>query len=202
MPDIIQQLEEGKKIQEENGIDTDSLRTKISSEEEKDKEKTKSKRGRKKKEEKDKEQKNKQQQKDESVPEDPFAQAEKIINESEKKDSDTNQQSNKEQKPEKYPGFDFNNFYEKGQKIFYIRVIEKLGIKEFLELKIRTIYPKMMVACEPKKATHCIGPETQDMIFTDRYSAVEAYNSIKIKSYKDVNVKDELGDTEVEDMED
>ena len=48
MPDIIQQLEEGKKIQEENGIDTDSLRTKISSEEEKDKEKTKSKRGRKK----------------------------------------------------------------------------------------------------------------------------------------------------------
>ena len=60
----------------------------------------------------------------------------------------------------------------------------------------------MMVACEPKKATHCIGPETQDMIFTDRYSAVEAYNSIKIKSYKDVNVKDELGDTEVEDMED
>ena len=53
MPDIIQQLEEGKKIQEENGIDTDSLRTKISSEEEKDKEKTKSKRGRKKKEEKE-----------------------------------------------------------------------------------------------------------------------------------------------------
>ena len=37
MPDITQQLEEGKKIQEENGIDTDSLRTKISSEEEKDK---------------------------------------------------------------------------------------------------------------------------------------------------------------------
>lgn len=202
MPDIIQQLEEGKKIQEENGIDTDSLRTKISSEEEKDKEKTKSKRGMKKKEEKDKEQKNKQQQKDESVPEDPFAQAEKIINESEEKDSDTNQQSNKEQKPEKYPGFDFNNFYEKGQKIFYIRVIEKLGIKEFLELKIRTIYPKMMVACEEKKATQCIGPDTKDMIFTDRFTALEVFNSIKVKSYKDVNIKDELGDTEVKDMED
>lgn len=200
MPDIIQQLEEGKKIQEENGIDTDSLRTKISSEEEKDKKETKSKRGRKKKE--NKEQKDGQQQNDKLIPEDPFAQAEKIINESEKKDFDTNQQNDKEQKPEKYPGFDFNNFYEKGQKIFYIRVIEKLGIKEFLELKIRTIYPKTIVACEPKKATHCIGPESQDMIFTDRYSAVEVYNSIKIKSYKDVNVKDELGDTEIEDMED
>lgn len=200
MPDIMQQLEEGKKIQEENGIDINSLRTKINSEEEKDKtEKQKSKRGRKKKEQL----KDNKHQDNESIPEDPFVQAEKIMNESEEKDSDSKkQEDNKEKKPEKYPGFDFNNYYEKGQKIFYIRLIEKLGIKEFLELKIRTIYPKMIIACEEKKSTHCIGPDTQDMIFTDRYSAVEAYNNIKIKSYKDVNVKDELGDTEVEDMED
>lgn len=194
MPDIIEQLEAGKKIQEEEGIDISSLRTKVNSEKEQKEEKIKSKYSKKKKE----------QLKDKNTKiEDPFAQAEKIMNESDKKDSDSKKQEDiKEKKPEKYPGFDFNNYYEKGQKIFYIRLIEKLGIKEFLELKIRTIYPKMIVACEEKKSTHCIGPDTQNMIFTDRYTAIETYNNIKIKAYKDVNIKDELGDTEVEDTED
>lgn len=200
MPDIIEQLEEGKKLQEENGIDVESLRTKVSSDEEDSIEKPK-KRSRKKKLDSKEEKETKEQSS-----EDPFAQAEKILNESETKEDKKSDESNDKQqentKPEKYPGFDFNNYYKKGQKIYYVRVCERLGIKELMELKIRTIYPKMIVACEDKKATQCIGPDTQDMIYTDRYSAVEAYNNIKITAYKDTSVKNELGDTEIEDTED
>ena len=189
MSDIIEQLEAGKKIQEEEGIDIASLRTKVSSNEEKEiKEKPKNK-------------KKKEQLKDKNIKEDPFIQAEKIVNDS----FDTNDneiEKPKDKKQEKFPGFDFNNYYEKGQKIFYIRVRKKLGIKDFLELKIRTIYPKMIVGCEEKRATVCIGPDTKDLIFTDRRSATQAYDNIEIKDFKDINIKDELGDTEIEYTED
>lgn len=190
MPDIIEQLEAGKKIQEEEGIDIASLRTKVNSEKEQKEEKIKSKYSKKKKE----------QLKDKNTKiEDPFAQAEQIMNESLELN---NKEETKEEKIEKFPGFDFNNYYEKGQKIFYIRIIEKLGIKEFLELKIRTVFPKMIVACEEKKSTVCIGPDRKDLIFTDRRSATQIYDSIEIKDFKDINPKDELGDTEIEDTED
>ncbi len=187
MSNIIEQLEAGKKLQEEEGIDTDSLRTKINSSEEISEEKMeKPKRGRKKKTE-------------ESVEElkDPFEQAEQIM-----KESTNSKEDKKEEKPEQYPGFDFNDYYEKGQKIFYIRLIEKLGIKELLELKIRTIYPKMIIACEEKSCTQCIGPYAKDLIFTDRQTAVEVYDSIDVKTYKDVNIKEELGNIEIENTED
>ena len=187
MPDIIEQLEIGKKIQEEEGIDVDSLRTKISSSEEENTEKPKQKRKKKEQQEKSIE---------EEKSEDPFEQAEQIMNQSKKSENQP-----EEQKPEKYPGFDFNDYYEVGQKIFFIRVHESLGIKEFKELKIRTIYPKMIIGCEEKKSTQCIGPDSRDMIFTDRKLAVEAYDNMKIKVFKDTDIKSELGDTEIEDME-
>lgn len=191
MPDIIEQLEAGKKIQEEEGIDIASLRTKVSSNEEKEiKEKPKNK-------------KKKEQLKDKNIKEDPFIQAEKIVNDSfDTNDNDNEIEKPKDKKQEKFPGFDFNNYYEKGQKIFYIRVHKKLGIKDFLELKIRTIYPKMIVGCEEKRATVCIGPDTKDLIFTDRRSATQAYDNIEIKDFKDINIKDELGDAGIQDMED
>lgn len=190
MPDIIEQLEAGKKIQEEEGIDIASLRTKVNSGKEQEEEKPKSKHDKKKKEQlKDKNKKI----------EDPFAQAEQIINESSESNS---KEEAKEEKPEKFPGFDFNNYYEKGQKIFYIRIHKNLGIKDFMELKIRTIYPKMMVACEEKRATVCIGADTKDLIFTDRKSATQAYDNIETNTFKDINPKDELGDIEIKDTED
>ena len=178
MPDIIKQLEEGKKIQEEEGIDTEALRTKLDSSEEEPKQKTKRKRKPKKQETEDKIEEQKSEESSEQTANEPV----------------------KEQKPEKYPGFDFNDYYEKGQIIFYVKVHEKLGIKDLLELKIRTIYPKMMVAVEDKKCTHCIGPDTKDMIFVDRKTASEAYNEIDIKTLKDTNPEDEIG-IEIQDTE-
>ena len=195
MPDIIEQLEAGKKLQEDGEIDVNSLKTKINPEEELAEE-LKPKRKRKKKE----------QQTENKEPstdlEDPFEQAEKIINESLEPKEESDTEKPKEKKKQKYPGFDFNDYYVVGQKIFYIRVLEKIGVKDLLELKIRTVYPDMIVACEKKGFARCIGPETQDMIFLDRHSAEKAFDNIAIKVFKDVNPKDELGNIEISDTED
>lgn len=193
MPDIIEQLEAGKKIQEEQGIDAESLRTKVSSnEEENDTEEKPKKRGRKKKEQPKEEQDNTQG----NMPEDPFEQAEQIMGHTKKENKPA------EQKPEKYPGFDFNDYYTKGQVIFFVRVHEALGIKEILELKLRTIYPKTIIGSIEKGACQCIGPESKDMIFINRIDAVKAYNDINVKAYKDVNIKEELGDVIINETED
>lgn len=189
MPDIIEQLEAGKKIQEEEGIDVESLRTKVNSEENI---KEKPKRGRKKKEQAKDTQENVQ----DNTPEDPFEQAEQIINQSKEK------KPVEKPKPEKYPGFNFNDYYTKGQKIFFVRVHESLGVKEILELKIRTIYSKTIIGLIEKGACQCIGPESKNMIFTDRKDAVKCYNSINVKSYKDANIEEELGNKSINKTED
>lgn len=165
MANIIKQLEEGKRIQEEQGIDAASLRTKINSEEENEPVKEKKKRGRKKKEE------HVEQQEQSSTTEKSSAQVEQATEESESKE---------EQKPVKHPEFDFNDYYEKGQVIFYIKVNRILGTKDFYSLKIRTIYPNMIVACEEGKAVQCIGYDTKDMIFTSRTIAKQEYDKIEI----------------------
>lgn len=193
MPDIIEQLEAGKKIQEEQGIDAESLRTKVCSTEEDTEEKPKTKRGRKKKEQPKEEQDNTQ----ENTPEDPFEQAEQIMGQKKKEEKPIN-----ESKSEKFPGFNFHDYYQKGQKVFFVRVHEELGIKEFLELTLRTIYPKTIIGSKEKGCCYCIGPESKDMIFTERKNAVKCYDSINIKAYKDVNIKEELGNIEINDTED
>lgn len=173
MTNIIEQLEIGKKIQEEQGIDSNSLRTKLCSKEEQD---------------------SKQNNTQDDKPQDPFEQAEQIINELKEKPKE-------KEETDKYPGFDFNDSYVKGQTIFYVRVHEAIGVKDVLELKLRTIYPKMLVGSLDKGACYCIGPESSDMVFISRKDAVDAYNNINIKAYKDVNFKDELGDIILKDTE-
>ena len=91
-----------------------------------------------------------------------------------------NRQSN-EPKVEKYPGFDFTTMYTVGQTIFYVKVNDMIGEKELQELKLRTIYPKMLVGCLEKAYTQCIGPDTVDKIFTNRYEAVQCYDNITVK---------------------
>lgn len=176
MPDIIEQLELGKKLQEEKGIDVDSLRTKIES--------TKEETIKTPNEQKEEEQK-------QETLKDPFEQAEEIIKDSKSQNDTLTDTLEKE----KYPGFDFNNYYTKGQVIYYVKINNMTGDKELLELKIRSIYPKFMVACTEKAFAQCLGPDVYDYIFTDRYTAVECYNNTKIVQH--VYVKDDLGDIEI-----
>jgi hypothetical protein len=167
MKDIIEQLEEGKRNQENGEFNSEDLRTRLETEEEiKEEIKTPKKRSSK-----------KQKEETPEVPMDPFAQAEQIIKESTGQIEET-----KEKAQLVDPEFDFANFYEKGQKIYYIRVFEKLGTKELLELKVRTAYPRFLVTCEDKKACVCIGYDGKDMIFEDRKEALKVYNKIHVKA--------------------
>ena len=63
------------------------------------------------------------------------------------------------------PDFDFRSFYEKGQSIYFVRILQSLGEKEVKKLILRSIYPRMMVGSEEKGACQCIGYNERDQIF-------------------------------------
>ena len=76
---------------------------------------------------------------------------------------------------------DFTKLYEKGDKVYYIRVLENLGIKEFKELKLRTIYADLMVGVdETSRQTSCIFLTTAPLVFKNRREALEVYNMISV----------------------
>lgn len=155
MKDIIEQLEEGSKEREKNNIDRESLYTSM-----------------------------------DSKKEDPFSQAEQIIKEQQKEDSPEEKEipnSHEEilvtlKENLENPDFDFNDFYEKGQKIFFVRVLERLGFKELLELKINSIYPRTIIATSEKGPANLLGYDRKDMIFETKKEAQEVFNQIKVQA--------------------
>jgi len=194
--DIIEQLEEGKRALENGDVNINDLRTHIESSESVSEEIVKQP---KKKKSKPVEEQPVQQ----SSGFDLFAQAEQLIKE--QTDPVEQKELQSEQiKPTKVlqdPDFNFNDFYEKDQTIYFIRYFEKLGSKELLTLKIRSIYPRFMVACEDKQATVCMGPDVKDFIFLDKRLAKEVFEGIKVRqvnytsdldsSKKPVEIEDE-----------
>lgn len=76
---------------------------------------------------------------------------------------------------------DFTNLYEKGDIIYYVKVLEKLGIKELKELKLRSIYSDMIVGVDDSsRQTVCIFLTTAQLVFKNRKEALEVYNMISI----------------------
>ena len=172
--DIIEQLEKGKELLESGEIDVESLKTKVESENEEVSEKPKRKRRTSKNNNNVSGVRDIDNDKDNGCSSD-----RNNINNT--VSSDDSSRKPDEPRVEKYPGFDFTTMYSKGQVIFYVKVNELIGEKELQELKLRTIYPKMLVGCLEKAYTQCIGPDTADRIFTNRYDAVQCYDSINIK---------------------
>lgn len=87
----------------------------------------------------------------------------------------------------KEPDFDFRNFYENGQVVYYILIL-KGGIqtKELKKLKIRTIYPRIMVCNEEKACCQCIGYENKDLIFETLHDAEAMFKTINLKDEKEL----------------
>lgn len=182
MPNIIEQLEKGKELLESGKIDVKQLKTKVSS----DDENIKNNDG------------NNNNNIDTSngcnisddvndtsntVNNNSVSNDDSIDNNCNDRSSDKKSlEENNEKKVEKYPGFDFSQKYTKGQTIFYVKVNEIIGEKELMELKIRTIYPKMMVCCTEKSYAQCIGPDSADFIFLSRYEAVDCYNNTAVQA--------------------
>lgn len=77
------------------------------------------------------------------------------------------------------PEFDFRNFYEKGQTVYYVHVLKDFGEKEIIITKLRTIYPRMMVGAT-EACCQCIGYSDRDQVFLKKKDADAYYASLKL----------------------
>ena len=77
------------------------------------------------------------------------------------------------------PEFDFRNFYEKGQTIYYVHVLPDYGEKEIIITKLRTIYPRMMVGAT-EACCQCIGYNDRNQVFLKKKDADTYYASLKL----------------------
>ena len=85
------------------------------------------------------------------------------------------------------PDFDFRNFYEKGQIIYYIQILNMgINTKELKKLKIRTIYPRMIVCSEEKACCQCIDYNEKDLIFDTQRDADAVYKTINLTDEKEL----------------
>ena len=80
------------------------------------------------------------------------------------------------------PDFDFRDYYEKGQTIFFVRVLEALGEKETKKLYLRTIYPRMLIGSEEKGCCQCIGYSERDRVFFNPKDASDYSKTINLTS--------------------
>lgn len=84
----------------------------------------------------------------------------------------------KEQNKEE-PDFDFRNLYEKGDIVYYVLKTETfIKRKELIKLKLRSIYPRMMVGVEDNAGCHCIGFKQKDMVFINLIDANAYYDAL------------------------
>ena len=80
------------------------------------------------------------------------------------------------------PDFDFRELYHKGDIVHYIRINNLTGDKELLELNVRTIYARSLVAWEEHGCAYVIGYDTKDWIFWDRREAEAYFKSTKVEA--------------------
>lgn len=76
---------------------------------------------------------------------------------------------------------DFRNDYEKGQKIYYVKINNLCHSKELLELYVGTIYSKVMVCWEDKGASYSIGIDDMDKIFLTEKEAKKYYQKVRVE---------------------
>lgn len=171
MKDIIEQLEEGKKNQQNGDIDKDSLYTHLESTEQQNSAS---------------EEKPEDSQTEDSSGFNLFKEAEQIIQDT----AGTHEISTiakltssatVDKAPLEDPDFDFHDFYETGRTVYFIRKLDKLGVKELLTLNLRSVYSRMLIGTEGKKGCVCVGYDARDLIFTDLKTAKHEFNKIHMK---------------------
>lgn len=98
------------------------------------------------------------------------------------------------------PDFDFRGTYAKGQKVWFVRILDPLGEKEMLHVSIRTVYPRMLIVVEEKAYCHCVGYNMRDQIFNTEYQAQAYFDTVKVsKKYSTEPVKTKQYEYEDED---
>ena len=80
------------------------------------------------------------------------------------------------------PDFDYRNDYFKGQSIYYIKVNELCGKKEIIELKISSVYPRLIIGYEDRGMSHCIGFDESDMIFFTLSECEQVFKNLVVEN--------------------
>lgn len=79
------------------------------------------------------------------------------------------------------PDFDFRNQYKKGDKIYFLRVMPTLGVKEILALTVQSVFARTVTAFETKSACYVIPYKKRNQIFQNRAEALAQYEKIDVK---------------------
>ena len=98
--------------------------------------------------------------------------------------------AHEEGKPD--PDFDFRESFNKGDRIYFVRVYNTFvkGM-QLLKLKVRTVYPRMMVCVEEKAMCHCIGKNEVDQIFWNERDARAFMQTLSLPDVTEEEKKDD-----------
>ena len=76
--------------------------------------------------------------------------------------------------------FDFNNYYAKGNTIWFVNVSGGyLKTKQIVELRLRTIYPDMMVGVIENSTCVVVDKNDVDRIFTNYVDAKQCFDGLE-----------------------
>lgn len=79
-------------------------------------------------------------------------------------------EAHEQNKPQ--PDFDFRQSFTKGDRVWFVRIYNgHLKAKTIIKLRLRTIYPRMMVGTEEKGMCQCIDYREVDQIFWNERDA-------------------------------
>ena len=108
-----------------------------------------------------------------------------MLEEHEKKE--ITKKKKEEEKPLTYeenlenPDYDFRNFYQRGDVIWFVRVNkQKWYGKVMRQLKVRTVYPRMIVTILESGEACCIGYPEKDQIFMYKADAQNFFDSVDL----------------------
>lgn len=76
--------------------------------------------------------------------------------------------------------YSFVEHFNVKETVYYVRILEKLGIKELQEIRIRTLYDDVLIGVLQSKQAICVFKTTAPLVFKDRSEALKAYNTIKV----------------------
>lgn len=96
--------------------------------------------------------------------------------------------------------YDFTEHYKKGDVIFHVRCIEKLGIQEVNKLTLGTVNKSYIIGYKEKSDTSLIGVDQKDYIFLVKKDADNKLKEIStnMKPVKKADIPSQLID-EVDD---
>lgn len=78
--------------------------------------------------------------------------------------------------------YDFRENYRVGDIVYYLRVMENLGVNEIVEGTVRTIQSDyMVVACKTTMPTLYVNKKSKDLIYIDRKLAIKESKKYTVK---------------------